>query len=197
MWTEVILAKDDLDTAVSDLCPLTIHLADGGHIVLSNPCELALVADVGLSLKVTVEVHWPVLGIQIPISVRSAILKVTPDVLKTSSGESLRFKLRVTDADFSLLPGIVGRGLVDLVNRELDTEAMWVCWNFTRTLSHLFELPDALLSARAIALRATWGRVRVTSEALVLAVSIDVGVEARGTSSVASSTPLDEEGARK
>jgi hypothetical protein len=196
MWAEVILAKDDLGKVMSDFCPLTINLADGGRVVLSSPCELMLVADVGLSMTVTGAVHWPVLGIPIPISVRSATLRVIPEIRETSSGERLRFRLHLADADLSLLPGIVERGLVDLVNKELDADAMAISWNFTKTLSHVFELPDVLASARALALRATWGRVRITSEALVLAVAFEVGVEPRGGSGIRPSTSLDEQQAR-
>jgi hypothetical protein len=157
MWAEAILTKDDLEKAVGDFCPLTINLGNNGHVMLSSPRGLVLVPDVGLTVRVTGEVHWPILGIQIPVSVHSATLNVTPEIVKTESGETLRFRLRLADADVSMLPATIGRALVGLVNTQLDNDSMSVRWRFIETLSHVFELPDAFASARALGLRATWG----------------------------------------
>jgi hypothetical protein len=46
-------------------------------------------------------------------------------------------------------------------------------------LSHVFDLPDALLTTGALDLRAVSGRVKVTSEALALAVLFRASVEPR------------------
>jgi hypothetical protein len=180
MWVEAILAKNDLEKAMNDLCPLSIQLGEDGSVLVSDPRSVELVPDVGLRLSVTVEVHWPVLGIQIPVSVRSATLEVKPEIVKNPEGENLTFKLHLDDVDISMLPDLVDRGIVDRVNKELEAKHIELSWNFIRTLSHAFELPEALLSARAIALSAAWGRVKITSDALVLAVSFDASVEPRG-----------------
>jgi hypothetical protein len=189
MWVEVILAKNDLDEVINDFCPLKIHLGDDGSIVLSDPRSLELVPAVGLRMSITAAVHWPILGIQIPVSVRSATLEIKPEILKKPEGDHLTFKLRLDDVDISILPAIIDRSIVDLVNRELDAKHVELSWNFIETLSHVFELPDALVSARAIDLSAAWGVVRITSEALVLAVSFDAGVEPRGVGTEPASTP--------
>jgi hypothetical protein len=179
MWVEAILAKDDLDKALSDFCPLRIHLGEDGSILVSDPRSLELVPDVGLRMSVTVEVHWPVLGVQIPVSVRAAALEVKPEILKTPEGDSLTFKLRLDDIDISIFPSIIDRGVVDLVNKELEAKHVELSWNFIETLSHVFDLPAALASAAAIDLRAGWGSVRITSEALVLAISFEARVVPR------------------
>jgi hypothetical protein len=179
MWVEAILAKDDLVKVTGELCPLRIDLGQDGHIVFSEPRELALVPDIGLRITVTVEVHWPVLGIEIPLSVRSATLDVKPVVLDTPDGSHLTFKLRLEDVDFSLLPDFVDRGIVDLVNEGLEAKHVELAWGYTRTLSHVFELPEALASVRALDLRASEGRVKITGEALALAVLFEARVERR------------------
>jgi hypothetical protein len=190
MWVEAILAKNDLEKAVNDFCPLSIQLGEDGSIILSDPRGLELVPDAGLRFSVTVEVHWPVLGIQIPVSVRSATLEVKPEIVKNPpDGENLTFKLHIDDVDISMLPDIVDRGIVDRVNKELEAKHIELSWNFIGTLSHVFELPEALKSARAIALSAGWGQVKITSDALVLAVSFDASVEPRGVESRASGEP--------
>jgi hypothetical protein len=179
MWAEAILAKHDLEQVIRDFCPLRIALGEDGTVLLSDPHDLELVPEVGLRMSVAVEVHWPVLGTKIPVTARSAILELVPQILKRLDGDKLTFRFRLIEVDISTLPGIVDRGIVDLLNRELEAKHVELSWGFTKTLSHVFELPDVMISARAIDLRAAWGQVKITSEALVLAVSFRAGIEPR------------------
>jgi hypothetical protein len=179
MRIELLLTRDDLEKVFVDFCPLRVLVGDNGHIVLSDPRDVALVPDAGLRASVTAEVHWPVLGVQIPVSARSATLEVTPEVQKGPDGERLTFKLQLADADLSLVPASIARRVVDRVNEGLDAKHVELSWNFTKTLSHVFALPAALASAAAIDLRAASGSVRVTAEALVLVVSFHARVEPR------------------
>jgi hypothetical protein len=182
MWVEAIIAKEDLAKVIDDLCPLRIKIGEDGSVLLSDPRDVALVSGVGLRMTVTLEIHWPVLGVQIPVSVRSATLEVQPEVLQTPQGSTLTFKLHLDDVDIAILPALIDRGIVDLVNKELAAKHVELAWAFIQTLSHVFELPDALASVRALDLRATGGRVKVTSEALALAVLFEARVEPRGES---------------
>ena len=179
MWVEAILSKDDLEKTLTDFCPLRIVLGDDGSIQISDPRDVQLVPERGLRMSVTVEVHWPILGITVPVSIRLATLEVRPEVLRKPEGETLTFRLQLDDVDISILPGIFDRGIVDLVNKELDAKHIELSWAFAKTLSHVFELPAALASARAIDLRVAWGNVKITSEALVLAVSFHAKIEPR------------------
>jgi len=77
-------------------------------------------------------------------------LEVRPQILKKQKGEALTFKLHVDDVDLSMLPEFVDRGVVDIVNAELDAKHVELAWSFTKTLSHVFALPDALASAGAM-----------------------------------------------
>jgi len=176
MWVEAILAKSDLEKTTGDLCPLKINLGEDGHVVLSDPRGLELVPEVGLRMTITVELHWPILGIQIPVSVRGATLEVKPEILKKTGADHLAFKLHLDDVDISILPAFLDRGIVDRINKELEAKHVELSWNFIDALSHVFDLPEALASARAIDLRAGWGSVKITGEAVVLAVSFDAGV---------------------
>jgi len=193
MWVEALLAKDDLDKAMSDLCPLRIRLEKEGNILISDPRDLVLIAGVGLRMSVTVDLHWPILGIQVPVSVRSATLEVRPQILKKQEGEDLTFKLHIDDVDLSMLPEFVDRGVVDLVNAELDAKHVELAWSFTKTLSHVFALPDVLASAGAIDLRAAWGSVKITDEALVLAVSFRATVAPRAVGPRLAMEPREAE----
>jgi hypothetical protein len=190
MWVEAILGRADLEKVLNDFCPLRIALSDGGSVLISDPREVALIADVGLRMSVTVELHWPILGIMLPVSVRCATLDLKPEVLKVEGGDQLTFKFRLDDLDVSAFPAFVDRGLVGLVNKELESKHVDLSWGFTKTLSHTFDLPLVLASARAIDLRAAWGEVRITKEALVFAVSFHTSVEPRGASPAVQTSSL-------
>jgi hypothetical protein len=178
---EAIFAKQDVHKALEDLCPVDISLGDGGgNILISEPRDLELVPEVGLRTSVSIQVHWPVLGIQVPVSARSTTLIMRPEILKGDSSEQLSFKFRLEGLDIASFPSIVDRKIVELINNELEKKHVELSWNFIDTLSHVFELPPTLASAQAIELRAAWGEVRITSEALVLAVSFRVAFERRG-----------------
>jgi hypothetical protein len=179
MWVDANFAKDDLTKVAGELCPLRIKIGADGSVLLSDPRGLELVPEVGLRLTVTIEIHWPVLGVQIPLSVRSATLEVRPQIVENAGGDILTFKLHLDDVDVSILPAFVDRGIVDLVNKELEGKHVELAWNFKKTLSHVFDLPEALVSVGALGLSATSGRVKITSEALALAVLFEAHVEPR------------------
>jgi hypothetical protein len=189
MWIEAILTSDDLNRVIGECCPLTISLGGGGSLLLSEPRDLALETGVGMRLAVTVEIHWPVLGIQLPVSVRTAVLEVMP-AISDETGGSLSFKLHIDEVDISALPEFVDRGIVDLINMELEAKHVELSWRFLKTLSHVFELPDAMKSARAVDVRASWGSVKITTQALVLAVSFEVHIQPRGFLTGPSTAPI-------
>jgi len=180
MWAEAIFSKDDLEEVTGQLFPLRICIGEGGNVLLTDRRDLALLPDVGLRMTITAEIHWPVLGVHVPVSVRSATLEIRPEIVERPGGDTLTFKLHLDDVDVSILPDLVDRGIVDLVNRELEAKHVELSWGFTRTLSYVFGLPEALASAGALDLRARSGRVKITSEALAIAVLFEARVEPRG-----------------
>ena len=180
MWLEAIVSKGDLAELAGKICPLQFNLGDGGRLSISDPRDLELVPGVGLRTTVTAQIHWPVLGVQIPLSIRAATLEVRLEVVRSAAGDALAFRLHLDDADISLVPAFVDRGIVGLVNKELDAEHFELAWAFTKALSHAFAMPKALVSAVALDMRAVSGRVEITSERLAFAVLFQARVESRG-----------------
>jgi hypothetical protein len=181
MWAEAIFTKEDLEEVTGQLFPLRIDLGEGKSVLLTDRRDLALLPEVGLRMTITAEIHWPVLGVHVPVSVRSATLEIRPEIVEGPAGQTLAFKLHLDDVDISILPAFVDHGIVDLVNKELEAKHVELAWGFTKTLSHSFDLPEALASAGALDLVAASGRVKVTSEALALAVLVHARVEPRST----------------
>jgi hypothetical protein len=182
MWAEAIFLKADLEEVTGELFPLRIVLGEGGNggtMVLTDRRELALLAGVGLRMTITAEIHWPVLGVHVPVSIRAATLEIRPEIVEKPAGPSLAFRLRLDEIDVAAFPVAVDRGIVGIVNRELEAKHVELAWGFTKTLSHSFDLPDALASAGPLDLCAVSGRVKVTSEAIALAVLFRARVEPR------------------
>ena len=54
-----------------------------------------------------------------------------------------------------------------------------LAWNFSKTLSHAFALPSFLEPLECFKLHVAWGEVKVTADALVLAISFHSEVTRR------------------
>jgi hypothetical protein len=66
-----------------------------------------------------------------------------------------------------------------MVNEELVKKHVELAWNFGETLSHVFSLPEVLVSTAAFGLKVDAGRVKVTDTALGFAVSFGTEVTRR------------------
>ncbi len=194
MWSEAIFATEDLAHFAAELLPMPFKLGADGELRISDPRELQLVPGTGLRLTVSCHLHWPVLGIEMPLSIRGATVMVEPEIAEGPKSKALVFKLRLDELDLSMLPAFLDRGIVGLINRELEAKHTELSWNFSDTLSHVFDLPDGLRPASAISLVASAGRVKVTADAVALAVLFEAHVIPRppaapGATTAEASTP--------
>jgi hypothetical protein len=172
MWLEAILTRDDLEKALRDFTPFKIRLGEDGELAISEPSEVALVPDEGLRVACKAEIRWPVLGITVPITVDKAILVVTPVVT-----ERLTFKMHVDHVDVAMLPKLLDNSVTAKVNKEL--EALDLGWGFAKTLTVAAKLPPVLKDLASIDLDVQWGKVKITADALVFAVSFRTAVKRR------------------
>jgi hypothetical protein len=180
MWLEAILSNEDLTALVGQLAPLTIPLADQGHLEVTDPHDITLVAGVGLRLICKAKLRWPVLGIDVPITLKSVTVVLRPEIAKDESGESLVFKLEIEHADFAGIPTMLDTRITEKVNKELAAKHVELAWDFKKSLSHVFKLPESLQPIDAIALDVAWGEIKVTDKALVFAVSFHAAVTRSG-----------------
>jgi hypothetical protein len=209
MWLEAIVSKEDLVAFLPSVLPLKFDLSDGGDVFLHDPSEIALVAASGLRFVCKAKLHYPVLGINVPITVSSVSALIRPHIVKAdgaprtsgvsgaepltarlverearsaprTSGvsgaepltEKLVFGLELEHADFAGLPELLDTAITHKITSALRERPLELSWSFLSTLSHTFKLPPSLAPLVAIGLHAKWGEVRVTEEALVLAVAV-------------------------
>jgi hypothetical protein len=172
MWLEAIIARADFAALATELFPLSVHLGapDSEHyLLLSSASAVSLIEGRGLRFTCNAQIRWPVLGMDVPLNVEALTVLVEPSVPEGS--ESLVLGVQLEHASVSWLPALVDAKIVEAVNDALKMKSRELCWNFTKTLSHEFPLPELLQPLRALDLNVAWGKVRVTAEALVLVVS--------------------------
>jgi hypothetical protein len=172
MWLEAIISQDDLASLAVELLPLSVHLGqpDSEHyVLLSAATEVELVEGRGLRIRCNAQIRWPVLGMDIPINVDGLTVLVEPSV--PADNESLVFSVEVERANVAWVPSVLDAKIVDAINEALRKKSRDLSWNFMKTLSHEFLLPEVLQPLHALGLKAAWGTVRTTEDAMVLAVS--------------------------
>lgn len=85
MWVEAILGTEDLSQLVAQLLPMTIHLGDG-TLSLSDPKDISLLPDVGLRATCRGHVHWPLLGIEVPVALNLLTVILRPEIARCPRG---------------------------------------------------------------------------------------------------------------
>lgn len=180
MWLEAIVSQDDFKAFVTELLPLTVHLGEptsGHHLSLSEPAEVSLIDGRGLRITCNAEVHWPILGVGVPVHVAGLTVMLEPSVASSSSSAApdddgaLLLGVQIEHADVAWVPALLDEKIVEAINAALMKKSGDLSWHFARTLSHLFELPSVLEPLYGLDLKVAWGKVRTTSEAMVLVVS--------------------------
>jgi hypothetical protein len=183
MWLEAVVSKEDLGTLVARIVPLRVRLGQDveadHYIELVTATNLALVADEGLRMTTQARIHWPVLGITVPIKIDPLNVMIRPCIIDTAKGEALCFTLEIEHADVAGIPAFGDRTITDKINRELAERHVEIAWAFASMLSHRFLIPPLLEPIDSLAFNVAWGKVRVTDEAMVLAISFHAEVSRR------------------
>jgi hypothetical protein len=142
-------------------------------------------------MKCTAHLHWPVLGVKIPVTIRPLSVRLLPEIDKREKGDALVFKLQIEHADVATVPTIIDNEITDLINRELVKKNIDLSWNFADMLSYDFDLSKILPPIQSLGLKVIGGMVRVTDDSLVLAISFAAKV-ARADESVAANGTTTE-----
>ena len=175
MWVEGILSKDNVISLVGQFLPMSIHLGenpdDGHYLELFEPRQVSLVQDVGLRVTCGARIRWPILGIDLPLTVESVTLLLCPSIPNPIGRDELDFRLTVANIDFAWAPATLDDRIAEKINHELSKKHALLSWRFGEMLSHVFKMPPFLPPLNAVALEVAWGEVRVTNEAAVIAVS--------------------------
>jgi hypothetical protein len=171
VWIEAVLTVDDLQRVLRDFAPASIRLGENGELVLAEPSLVVLIPELGLRVVCAATLRWPLLGVSVPVAMRSVDVMICPIIERLVDREALVFKLHIEHIDVSLFPAFVDDKITARVNEELAKHHVEFSWQFPKTLSYVFQLPDALLSTSALSLEVVAGTLRVTDTSLAFAVS--------------------------
>jgi hypothetical protein len=198
MWLEAIVSLEDFQALSAELLPVRVQLgsADSEHyLFLSAASEVSLVEGRGLRVVCNAQIRWPVLGMDVPINVESLTVMLEPSV-PNESGQ-LFVGVQLEHADVAWVPSMLDKKIVAAINEALKQKNAELAWRFEAALSHEFALPEMLQPVRALGLKAGWGKVRVTGEAMVLAISFHAralrAADLRHTPDAATARPLGDQ----
>jgi hypothetical protein len=172
MWLEAIFSQHDLEQALRAITPATLTLGAHGSVSLETPTRVELVAGRGLRAVCPATVRATVARVEVPLRVASATLLLEPSIAERGGREVVIFKVTLESIDVTALPHVLEAAAVDAINAALIRQETELVWDFRDTLSHRFTLPDIITSLHSLDVIAAWGKVRITEEALVFAVSI-------------------------
>jgi hypothetical protein len=179
MQLEATVSRDDLCAVLDQFVPLKIRLGESGGLALEGPISVALTPKSGILVSCSGTLEWPILGMTVPATMRSLVLRIAPGVAVRNGADALVFELQIERADVALLPAALESRLIPLVNEELAKKHVELSWNFGKTLSHTFALPAALESAKSLGLRVIGADVTVTAGAVTFCVSFGTEVSSR------------------
>ena len=195
MWIEAIVSAEDLRQTLSRFAPVTIHFGDGGgELALEAPSKVTLVRDRGVRIVCRARLVWPLLGLHVPIALKSLDVLLCPTIEPQSEGSALVFKLAIEHADFALIPTFIDNRLTARINAELAKKHVELSWRYAETLDHVFRMPDALDGVESLGLVVTGAVVKVTSEGVGLAVSLRCEVGRAADHDVRSTAPTNGNG---
>jgi hypothetical protein len=178
MWIEAIVSAEDLRQTLSRFAPVTIHFGDGGgELALEAPSHVTLVGDRGARIVCKARLVWPLLGVHVPIAMKSLVVLLCPVIEPQLEGSALVFKLEIEHADFAFVPTFIDNKLTTAINSELAKKRVELSWRYAETLDHVFPMPDALEGVDSLGLVVTDAVVKVTSEGVGLAVSLRPDVQ--------------------
>ena len=179
MWIEAIVSLEDFQSLAAELLPVRVQLgaSDSDHyLFLSAAREVSLLEGRGLRVVCSAQIRWPVLGMDLPINVDNLTVVLEPSVAQ--EGGELLIGMQLEQADVAWVPSVLDSTIVSAINEAVRNRSSELSWSFG-VMNQNFALPPMLQPLRALDLKAGWGKVRITSEAMVLVVSFHAHAVAR------------------
>jgi hypothetical protein len=175
MFIEAVLTRSEIHGRLEEAFPLSLRLGDpsAGHTLdFSDLGDVTLVPNVGLHVTCKARVHWPLLGIDVPVVLHSLRLVVIPKMRPGAFCDVLTFQVALEHAGVTGIPDAIEHGIIEAINRRLVNNHVELAWDFSTLFAHVLALPRMIEPLDAALLRAAWGRLRITEDALVIAVSV-------------------------
>jgi hypothetical protein len=185
MWLQALFTSADLERILSEITPIQIALDEPGsgrYLWLDRPSEVETTSEHGIRVVTAARLQWDLLGIGIPVVLRSVTLALTPSIGRRDGKDVMAFSTRIEQADFSALPDAMEAPLLERVNAALTQEHAHLVWHFMDALDFHFKLPDTIEPPRQLHLYARWGALRMSEQGVAVAASFSLDAEHRRAS---------------
>lgn len=176
MWVLATITDSEALEFLTRLFPFRVRLDDDPNterfLDLEAPTEVALVEGRGLRVSCPAKVRWslPMGGLDVTINFVRALLR--PSVVTVDGHAALRFVIEVEDINVEWVPALLDQKLAEIITKKLGD--MPLEWNFTKTLTHRFPLPDLFDPPRDLATSVREPTCTVTSTAMTLGLFVAV-----------------------
>jgi len=174
MWIEAMLSRDEIAGLVDQLMPLKILLGDdekrSRSLSLVDPRKVTLVAGVGLRVVCRAVIVWPVLGVAVPVTLSSLGVLLRPNITEHAGRQQLLFRIELEHADLVGVPAWFDLRLTERINKEMSERKVQLAWDYIKTLSHSFAMPDVIEPRETFALQGEHGTVMITENELKLKI---------------------------
>jgi hypothetical protein len=183
MFLEALIPRNDLRVFLARALPMTILLdgVGGSHaLLLSDLGEVTIVPEKGVRLVCKAHLHWPVLGIDAPLTLNELSVLLIPEVREAPNGETLVFRITLEHLDIHGVPGVFDETIARAVNERIAASQVELAWDFSTTFANVIPLPPVLAGLDALALHAAWGKVKMTEDAVGFALSLHTEVVRAG-----------------
>jgi hypothetical protein len=180
MWLDAVVTSADLQKVVAQVTPIAVPLGSRGHLFFDTPAEVSLVADRGLRIRCHAKLLWPVLGIEVGITISSMTVLIVPAIEERNGHRVIVFTPEVEALDLALLPEIGDTELRAFINRELQEKRVELPWKYNETLDHQFELPDWFRAGATFDIRSKGAAVKITNDSIGLAIGLSASIGPNG-----------------
>jgi hypothetical protein len=177
---DVTLRQDEVVELLAEVAPLRIHLTKGDEdrrwVELEPPSEVKFVPGQGVRIVTHGRLRHEVAGVALPFGIRRVQVLFVPQIVTGHHGQRLDFRLRVEQADLENVPGLVEAVVISKVNQALEPERLGMYWELAQTLTLAVPLPERFEPLDRFLTAARTAQVTVTHEALILRLSLGLGM---------------------
>jgi hypothetical protein len=181
MATQITALLDlaTLEQMLSELLPLHVRLGDHGgpnrYFTVDAPTLVEFIEGRGLRVRTSAKAHWTLMGVPIPLTLKSIMFVLEPQIAPPPEPGKLIFKLKVEELDLKIMPGgIIEEAMLPLINEGLAILEGELGWDFAKTLNIKKEIPPSAAPLEAFTLAAGTAKIAVTKEAIILQLGLEM-----------------------
>jgi hypothetical protein len=181
MLLSAIVKQSELALVLESLLPLRVVLdAERGRSVTFERADVELVRGRGIRLRGDARVAWDVAGVAIPIRVDAWQVLLEPRIGAVVAGRTHVLALApvLERLELRSCPGLIEGRIAEALDRGIGRARDRLAWDFARTLSRRFFLPERVDPARALDIAVVGGACAVTDDELALRVELTARVPA-------------------